>query len=190
MNSATQVTAGEQHNQIVPTVGRTTFFKRALEKFWEIAREKDPPHKIALGLAMGIFVGFLPIMGIQMAVVTLVALIVRGNLKAALAGVWISNPITFVPLYWANYLFGTLFFPESSVGLKEFGAQMARVGSFDIHAIRASIASILNLGADIFIPLWVGSVVLGVVFGVLIYLSTYRWVHYYRRRSAESHHSS
>jgi uncharacterized protein len=186
MNSVTQVTSRDQSNRIAPAVGRTPFFKRAIDTVWEIAREKDPPHKIALGLALGIFIGFLPIMGIQMAVVTLLALIIRGNLKAALAGVWISNPITFVPLYWANYLFGTLFFPERSVGLKEFGSQITHVGSFDVNALRASLASILNMGAEIFLPLWVGSIVLGLVFGVLIYLGTYHWVRYYRRRTAES----
>ena len=58
-----------------------SLMRRAWVAVYKLAREKDPPERVALGLALGIFVGFLPIMGIQMAVVSLFALPLRANLK-------------------------------------------------------------------------------------------------------------
>ena len=155
-------------------------------KIWEVLKEKDPPHKIALGLALGIFIGFLPIMGIQMAVVTVFALPLRGNLKAALAGVWISNPLTFIPLYWGNYLFGKLFYPVSSISWRNFAGEMSRAANWDWTAIKASIGSVLHMGADLLVPLWLGSAILGIVFGVLTYFITVRWVVFLRSNSAKN----
>ena len=36
------------------------------------------------------------------------ASVVRGNHLLAAAGTWISNPFTYVPLYWFNYRIGAL----------------------------------------------------------------------------------
>ncbi|MBN2343070.1 MAG: DUF2062 domain-containing protein [Deltaproteobacteria bacterium] len=167
---------------------KSRLLKKITGKLWEILRDKDSPHKIALGMALGIFIGFLPIMGIQMAVVTLFALPLRGNLKAALAGVWISNPITFIPLYWLNYQFGTLFFSHRRVSWEEFGGEMVKASNWDWGAVKASIYSLLNMGADVFIPLWVGSAILALIFGVIAYFASYRWVVFYRKNKGHILH--
>jgi uncharacterized protein (DUF2062 family) len=62
----------------------------------------DTPHQIALGAAIGMFIAMTPTIGIQMALVMLVALLTRPffhfNRVAALVMVYLSNPITMVPL--------------------------------------------------------------------------------------------
>lgn len=186
MNSVTQVTQPGQKNQIPQLSSSSRLSKRLLAKLWDILKEKDPPHKIALGMALGIFIGFLPIMGIQMAVVAMFALPLRGNIKAAIAGVWISNPITFIPLYWANYQFGLLFSPHRKLSWEEFGGEMISTSQWDWSAVKTSFHSLLDMGADIFIPLWVGSTILAVFFGTTTYFVTYRWVVFYRNKKA--HH--
>lgn len=188
MNSVTQLTQVAPEKNAKKPQASLRLSKRIAAKLWEILKEKDPPHKIALGMALGIFVGFLPIMGIQMAVVTLFAIPLRGNLKAAVAGVWISNPITFIPLYWANYQFGVLFCAHRKVSWEEFGGKMATASNWDWSAIKSSLTSLMNMGADVFVPLWLGSTILAVFFGVITYFVAYRWVVFYRNKKEKLRH--
>jgi len=72
----------------------------------------DSPHAIALGTAIGMFVGMTPTVGIQMILVVAIAAVTRHlfhfNRAAGLITVYISNPITILPLYAAFYYVGTL----------------------------------------------------------------------------------
>jgi uncharacterized protein (DUF2062 family) len=158
--------------------------RRVIAKLVAIARQKDTPHRIALGMALGIFVGILPIMGIQMTVVALIALPLRGNLKAAIAGVWISNPITFIPMYWGYYQFGLLFFPSRAISWEEFGELMELASNWSWSEISKSLERIMDLGADILIPMWTGATILAVVFGIPTYFVTRSLVIRYRARKA------
>lgn len=158
--------------------------RRVASKLLDIAREKDPPDKIALGLALGIFVGFLPIMGIQMVVVSLIALPLRANLKGALVGVWMSNPLTFIPLYYGNYLFGRMFVSTQAVGWKEFAGTITHASEWSWTTIRSSLRNLVDMGTDILLPLWVGSAILAVLFSIPVYVLTYRFIVTYRARRA------
>ncbi len=153
-------------------------------KLIEIARQKDTPHRIALGMALGIFIGILPIMGIQMTVVAIIALPLRGNLKAAVAGVWISNPITFIPMYWGYYKFGLLFFPSRQVSWERFTEIIAAAAEWDWSNVCGSTVKILDLGADILIPMWTGATILAFAFGIPTYFVTKRFVVSHRARKA------
>ena len=72
----------------------------------------DSPHAIALGTAIGMFVGMPPTVGIQMILIVTIAAVTRPlfhfNRVAGLITVYISNPITIMPLYAAFYYTGTL----------------------------------------------------------------------------------
>ncbi len=165
------------------TVSKTqkSLLKRGIAKLIELAREKDPPHKVALGLGLGIFIGILPIMGIQMAVVTLFALPLKGNLKAAIAGVWISNPITFIPMYWSYYQFGLLFTQTKPVDWEAFTQVITRAAEGSWAEVSSSM---FNLGAHILIPMWIGATILAVVFSIPTYFVTYSLVVKFRARRA------
>lgn len=73
----------------------------------------DSTHSIALGTAVGMFIGMTPTVGIQMILVVLFAFVtnrfLRFNRAAALITVYVSNPITAAPIYWFNYKVGALF---------------------------------------------------------------------------------
>jgi hypothetical protein len=161
-----------------------SLLRRAVGKLIALAREKDPPVRIALGMALGIFVGLLPIMGIQMAVVSLFALPLRGNLKAAIAGVWISNPITFIPMYYGCYKFGLLFVSTPEISWETFGGAMMNASEWSWSEISASMGRLMALGGDILVPLWTGSSILAVLFGVPTFFVTYRMVIKYRSKRA------
>lgn len=71
-------------------------------KLWHLNR-----RSIAFGLAIGLFVGFMPI-PFQMVVSAALAILVRVNLPIAIMAVWITNPVTMGPLYYMCYEVGAL----------------------------------------------------------------------------------
>ncbi len=162
-----------------------SLLKRFAARLLEIARQKDTPHNIGLGLALGIFIGILPIMGIQMSVVAILAIPFRANIKAAVAGVWVSNPITFLPMYWGYYKLGLLFFPSKAVSWDDFINMIKEAGEIDWSSITESLGRILNIGADILIPMWTGAFILAVIFAPPTYFITKRAVKEYRKRKGE-----
>ncbi len=132
----------------------------------DLAGIDDPPHKIALGMALGIFVGFLPIMGIQMAVVLPFALLFRGNKFAAMAGVWVSNPITVLPIYYMIYVVGVAFTPYAHLTWANFTGVFAGI----------TATKFLDLGGQVVVPLFVGGAITGIIAGIPTYFVTRRMV--------------
>ena len=79
--------------------------RQALIWVW---KQEGSPGQRARGLAAGIFCGCFPFFGLQTLLGIALASVVRGNHLLAAAGTWISNPFTYVPLYWFNYHVGDL----------------------------------------------------------------------------------
>ena len=61
---------------------------------------RDTPHRVAKGFALGIFIGWLPLVGIQMFLAAGISWLTRANFIASMPGVWFSNPVTMVPMYY------------------------------------------------------------------------------------------
>ena len=69
-------------------------------------RQDGTPGQRARGLAAGVFCGCYPFFGLQIFLSVGLAAVVRGNHLLAAAGTLVSNPLTYLPLYWFNYLVG------------------------------------------------------------------------------------
>jgi len=78
-------------------------FKKVYERFIKIRGE---PRKIALGFALGLFVGMSPTMGLQIAIAVFFAALLKWNKISAAIGVWITNPITAPFIYSMTYVTG------------------------------------------------------------------------------------
>lgn len=72
---------------------------------WLLAQDGTPGQR-ARGLAAGVFCGCFPFFGLQIVVSVGVASLLRGNHLLAAAGTLVSNPLTYIPLYWFNYTVG------------------------------------------------------------------------------------
>ena len=81
--------------------------------FW-LWNQEGSPSKRALGLGVGIFSGCFPFFGLQTLMGVFIARIFKGNSILAAVGTWISNPFTYIPLYYFNYKVGSIFFNTSS----------------------------------------------------------------------------
>ena len=70
--------------------------------------QEGSPSKRALGFGVGIFSGCFPFFGLQTLMGVFLARIFKGNKIFAAIGTWISNPFTYVPLYYLNYRVGSI----------------------------------------------------------------------------------
>ena len=69
--------------------------------------QEGSPSQRALGLGVGIFSGCFPFFGLQTLMGIFLAKIFKSNTLLAAVGTWISNPFTYVPLYFLNYRVGS-----------------------------------------------------------------------------------
>ena len=80
-------------------------FRRALLWLWS---QEGTPGQRARGLAAGVFAGCFPLFGFQTFLGVLFANLLRGNTFLAVVGTWISNPMTYLPLFWLNFQIGCI----------------------------------------------------------------------------------
>ena len=75
---------------------------------------------VARGIAVGVFVGLTPTVGIQTILMLIGCVAIRGNFPAAFVVSWVSNPITLAPLYFGfnelgEAVFGGIIGPEVTI---------------------------------------------------------------------------
>ncbi len=105
------------------------------------------------GLWIGLFVGMLPIPG-QTIVAVLAALLFRVNIPVAAVTLWISNPLTFVPIFYLAYRIGTLVL---NVPVQPLPAE------FDLTWFIAQTDTIWT-------PMLTGSLIMGLSLASIVYL--------------------
>ncbi|CAB1062899.1 hypothetical protein D1BOALGB6SA_7681 [Olavius sp. associated proteobacterium Delta 1] len=76
---------------------------RLYERFIMIRGE---PREVALGFALGIFVGMTPTVGVQTPIAIFIAALFKWGKLSAAIGVWISNPLTVPLIYSVTYIIG------------------------------------------------------------------------------------
>ena len=118
----------------------------------------------AKGIAIGIFCAFLP-MPFEMIPAIMIAIAIGGNIPFSVAGVWISNPLTWIPLYTPCYLLGSKILQLEPIPIEQI--------------------SLLSLGSH-YMALWLGCLIVGFVLAMIIHFSIdFIWAMQIRRRWAE-----
>ena len=150
----------------------------------------DTPHRIALGVAIGLFVALTPTISLQMIIAVGVAAILRANKAVVIPLVWITNPLTAVPIFYANYRIGAAIlngegnFQDAegliAILLKDAHGSAGILGRFlELEFWKHVLDTVAHLGTE----LWVGSIIVGAVLGTAGYAATKWAVVSYRRRS-------
>jgi uncharacterized protein (DUF2062 family) len=127
-----------------------------LKKLLEL---KESPDETAKGLALGVFIGFLPINGFQVITAVAIAALTRVSKVAAAVGTHVTNPWTTVPILILDYYVGCLI----------LGKKICLP-----HVDLSNLSSLILSGKEIIIPTFVGGVVLGIVFSILSYFGAKR----------------
>ena len=85
------------------------YWKRLLRYLYiRFLRMRGSPQAIARGIAAGVFAGAFPLFGFQTIIGVALAALVGGNKVVAAASTWISNPLTYLPLFALNFHVGRL----------------------------------------------------------------------------------
>ncbi len=154
--------------QPVTNIGYKYTLNHYLQKIIQSFKElHGNPHYLAMGIGMGVFVGMTPTFPLHTIIAIPLAHIFRGSKRAALLGVWISNPLTLPFCYYISYKLGmlTLDKPSPFKSLK-----------------LTSLHDFLSLGLEVGGAMLLGGLILGVILGFLAYMIT----HHVARVTAQS----
>jgi len=140
------------------------FYKRLIRPIFTI---RSSPHSIALGMAFGLFVALTPTVGFQMLIVVVIGTLIKANRIIAVVVVWISNPITFIPMYYGYYYLGGLIV---GVDLWTFDNFSMKFNEFLSTGESQGYGSMVKeFGSEIFTPLWVGSLIIALAAAIPAY---------------------
>lgn len=144
---------------------------------------------IAGGVALGVFIGFTPLMGLQTIIALLLSTKFRLNRITCVPMVYVTNPLTAFPIYAFSYLVGYY-------ALKPFGFEgvsyyritdilyrSEELGLWD--SIWVTMKSVFNLGWEGMAPLWLGCTICGGISAVIMYYLTVRFVTGHRLLKAQ-----
>lgn len=123
------------------------------------------PRKIAMGYAVGFFLGALPIMTFRVALALGLAIAFKWNKTATLLGVFLINPLTLLPFY----------IPAFTIGQLILGSDIPITpGEWDTQTLLQALWD----DGHFFLVLTTGSIALALPISVFLYWSAYKVVNY------------
>lgn len=132
-------------------------------------------HAIALGIAVGVFAAFQPILGFQMLFAAAAAWLLRASVGAALAGTFVGSPLTWPFMWLASYQIGALLTGSPhNITFRELWRALAGIGAVAAPDMVGSAAG--RLAWQVLYPLAIGAVPLGLLAGAVIYAMVVRTV--------------
>ena len=147
----------------------------------------DTPHRIAWGVFIGSIVAFTPTLGLQIVIYIPIAALLGANKVSGIPILFISNPLTAVPLYYTTWKIGAaVLHPEHEVtratiknwlgdtgrALKDDG--IGRLLEMDFWSSAGRLLA--STGAE----LWVGGLVCGLLLAIPMYFLTRRGINLVR----------
>lgn len=145
-----------------------------------LKRLPDPPHRIARGVAAGVFVCFTPFFGMHFVLATAISLAFQGNIVAALLATFVGNPVTFpfivaISMELGNWMLGI----ENPVHLPEifeaFRQAFSQLWANLVAIFTPDVAQWDQLDhfmARVFWPYLVGGILPGLICGMVAYYLT------------------
>lgn len=172
----------------------------ALTRWWRRLREvvvhrilgvDDTPQRIAFGVFLGFMVAMTPTLGLQIVMYVAIASLLRANKIVGIPILFISNPVTAVPLYWFAWWLGSVILhggiPAKEPSEEAVRERLEEASTEDVNWWAAIFTAdfwshlgdqLWQLGGE----LWLGSLVLGLVTGVPAYFMTLWAVRTFRHR--------
>ena len=168
---------------------RRSFARSVRYVGWRVLRLGGSPHGLALGVALGVFVATLPVLGVQFMLAGVLAWMLRGNVPAALLGTFWANPIS-LPLLWgSSYWLGSAATGTSAtLTSADMFAMFEQVRLMILTPGRQTLAIVYDVLWPVWKPLMLGSLPIAILCAVLFYGLTYNLIGGYRvsRRTAQS----
>ena len=155
-------------------------WNKAKAWFIHLLHLDDSSHSIALGAAIGVFIAMTPTIGFQMLLIYFIASILRANRIAGVPMAWITNPATILPIYSFNLLVGISIAGGSAAMREEFEQALEGIMNKDLPWWDL-VKQWWDVVMHVTLPLWVGSIVVGLASGTVAYAVMYYLITVYRR---------
>lgn len=140
-------------------------------RYWylRIMRQNSSPKELAAALALGMFIGALPIIPLQSIIVIALALVFKLNKMAAWMATNYSNVFTMGPFYYFLFLIGQAVTPFEGVTL-------------DLN--RLEMVQLIEAGWDLYIIMFTGGLLFGIPATAITYFVSLYGIRFYRKRRA------
>lgn len=157
----------------------TSSFTRSARYFVKrVLRINASPYAIAMGVAIGAFVSFTPLLGLHFFMAFALAYLLRANYFSAIVGTVVGNPITF-PFIWAfTFRVGRVILGDPVHHNAE-----PRLDGPSAYTVEA-ISGFFERTWPVVKPMLVGSIPLGLTAAVACYFLTYGTVVGYQKARA------
>lgn len=138
-------------------------------KYWylRIMRQNSSPRELAAAMALGMFIGSLPIIPLQSVVVLALAFMFKLNKLAAWMATNYSNAFTMAPFYYFLFLVGKNIVPYDGTPI-------------DLN--RLEMVQIIESGWDLYTVMFAGGLTFGIPATILTYFISLYGIRAYRRR--------
>jgi len=140
--------------------------KRLRVKIRKILLLDCPPNRIAAASALGVFVGFSPYIGFHTVIAIGLSFIFNLPLYPLIVGAYITNPLTFIPVYTACYKVGELITGQTA--------------EMPVNFTEMSLTTVLTTAKTFIFPFFIGAHLLGLILGAITYILTYYLVKKYK----------
>lgn len=149
-------------------------WKNHLRKYYDrFLSLRGEPRTIAMGVAIGVFIGVTPTIPLHTTMIVIIGIIFRQNISAGYLGSWmISNPLTIPFFYLAEYRLGKYLLSDrfSPAAFTDY-----------------SLIHLLHHGWGVAAPLLVGGFVIAPFFAVPAYFITHRILTAARSKKTHDH---
>lgn len=143
-----------------------SIIRRLYERFIMIRGE---PREVALGFALGIFIGMTPTVGVQTPIAIFIAALFKWSKLSAAIGVWISNPLTVPLIYGVTYITGAKLL------------SLDPVFNMPLSPTWSTLKVMLQKAPQAFGAMTVGGAILGIPLAIFSYYLSYAAVDKYQK---------
>ncbi len=144
--------------------------KFSINSYRQIVREiiylNDEPKKLSLSFAVGVFISVSPFLGIHTILAITLSILFKLNKLSTIAGSWINMPWTMPFIYYTEYKIGTFLLN------KDF--------NFDIRPF--TLHHYLKESPGAFLSIFIGSIIIGLLLGIIFYFLLKYIIEIYRRK--------
>jgi hypothetical protein len=168
-----RLTFGRLKELLLPKKG----WRRALDYFiHRVKRIPDTPHKIAIGIATGVFCSFTPFFGLHFFLAAFVAYIFKGNVVAALFGTFFGNPVTWPFIASFSVKLGQIILGHPVTNFEIFLEHFVEASDATIQGVKSLFgygesdwALLYSFFRELFLPYFIGGFVLGLIAALFTY---------------------
>jgi len=139
--------------------------------YLRFTRLKGNPHGLALGAAIGVFIGITPTIPLHTIVIFVLCLMTRSSFIAGLITSWVvCNPLTYIPQYYLSLKIGNAVTPYE-LSWSQIHAILDIVLSDVSLTIR--IKALLTVGYEAVLVMIIGGSILALPFAIICYYLSY-----------------